>query len=205
MELVFLVDASGSMGYSSCVLPADNFKGLGMSSLSLYDAVLAVGHKLHDALLSVHSPHAVYIHTSINGDRPNIAKVVSYKMKTKDQIGNRFWEMASKISKNNNFDGVAIETVIDLAFTKKRNDKVLFVLSDGIPSGTGYGGTNAIDHTIKTISNARKNGIMVIAISLIPNVYENNDKLYGEGNNIKVGDDIDKGLSSELKKVFGIN
>ena len=70
-----------------------------------------------------------------------------------------------------NYDHRAIEVVVDRMMKSKVSSdldfqKVLIVLSDGSPCGTGYGGNEANRQTKKAVQDAKRKGIVVIQVAI---------------------------------------
>lgn len=87
----------------------------------------------------------------------------------------RFWEpgdpierisMAAEINRRGNYDGYAIAACVQQLALSERRQKVLFVLSDGIPSGLGYGGEDAMRHVRAVVDWAAAQGVTVIQIAI---------------------------------------
>jgi hypothetical protein len=62
-------------------------------------------------------------------------------------------------------------------------DRYLFVVSDGMPAGSGYGGEEAMRHMSGVCKAARTSGIKIFGVG-IEGAYSNEDgkRMYGEGN-----------------------
>lgn len=182
VEIISLVDASGSMG-------------------PLFSKVLSASKDIHQACRKLNMSNAVYAHTSFiprSGEQtPCLIHISSYNMcRTNGNVEERF-EEATKINLRENFDGHMIEEV-SKKFTKRNSRKVLIVLSDGEPSGPGYRYDFATQHTKKAIANARKAGIVVICMSLVNHVISANNKIYGREFNI----DATSNVKSEFERII---
>ena len=80
--------------------------------------------------------------------------------------------------------------------------RTLIVLSDGRPAGAGYDGwEDALYKTRKVVNDLRRRGIVVYSLSLIEEVIENNDKIYGEKWNIRLNESPLQNMLDELVKV----
>jgi hypothetical protein len=165
-EYILLTDMSGSMHYH-------------------IGNVMETTKKMSQAMKDSGIAHAVYGHTShVNEeseDVPTVFHIYSYRMsgKTSNSFEDRF-EAARKIDLTENYDGHAINHVVK-KFTRGAA-KILLVLSDGRPIGVHY--AKPEQHTIDMIKEARKQGITVISLSLVPSVIQDNNKIYGEKFNV---------------------
>ena len=104
----------------------------------------------------------------------------------------RLWENGDPMSRlglisdlphGNNYDGYAIGYCADQMRREEQPQKVLLILSDGYPSGHGYGGREAERHVRQTVEWARTQGVDVIQIA-IDDAMRTTDQehLYGPGN-----------------------
>lgn len=89
----------------------------------------------------------------------------------------RLWERGDPMSRlglintlehANNYDSIAIGYCVKEMKDAAQPQKVLVVLSDGIPAGTNYGGTQAQSHVRAVVEWARNLGIEVIQIAIDP-------------------------------------
>lgn len=89
----------------------------------------------------------------------------------------RLWEpgdpltrlgLISTLPHINNYDGFAIASVAKELMERGEDDeqRVLIVLADGYPAGSGYGGSAAYEHVRSVDSWARRNGVEVIQIAI---------------------------------------
>lgn len=92
----------------------------------------------------------------------------------------------------NNIDGYAIKRVKDFISKDKSYQRVLIVISDGAPSGVTpdgrYSSDNGAEHTKRVVDGLRKEGIIVVSISIEDNAVKTNNMIYGEKNNINSSD-----------------
>lgn len=179
-EVIILVDMSGSMRYKGLIKNA-----------------LEAAWGAFNGLRSSRTRAAVYGHTSGDyriRDQPLLLRIVSYGLVDGNTSQNdaRFLR-AAEVEKSNNFDGLAIERVAK-KFTKRQCPKMLIVLSDGQPQGSGYSGDDAVDHTRQVVNKVRKQGIRVVSLSLIPQVMVSNNDIYGERWNIDASTDLENKL-----------
>lgn len=169
-EVVILADASGSMG-------ADFFSKVMAETKGIYEALKKLGIAV-----------SVYAHSSqqdlAGADRPIIYRIAAFGTTSRTSNDDARFERSLNIDQSQNYDGVVISHLTRTAFHLKNANKFLFVLSDGEPAGHDYSGWEANDHTMKCISLARRAGINVISFSLKAEVVKDNDRIYGEANNI---------------------
>lgn len=87
----------------------------------------------------------------------------------------RLWEpgdpltrlgLISTLPHANNFDGHAIAWCVSEMRDEREPQKVLIVLSDGIPSGQGYGDEPAMRHVRQVVEWASKQGVDVVQVAI---------------------------------------
>lgn len=192
-EVALLIDSSGSM-------------------MGIYSRVVDHAYSVFKQFVGAGIPVSVYAHTSITAENkygiaPVVYGVAAFQLplgrgnhpEVSGNVKIRF-EKTKSIQLAENFDGYAIDYVSRL-FTSRMGSKVLIVLSDGTPQGGHvYGGSMAINHTKKTIEEARKRGVIVLAISLTGSVKPYNDKIYGPDYNLPAYDSVL--LNKALSKVM---
>jgi hypothetical protein len=99
-----------------------------------------------------------------------------------------------------NNDGWALGWCIDelLKIGKPSNQKVLFILSDGIPAGKGYSGTPAMDHVRRVTEWGAKQGVVTIQIAVGMYDEESQKRMYA---NYVVYED-DASIPGKLTKIM---
>jgi nitric oxide reductase activation protein len=87
----------------------------------------------------------------------------------------RLWEPGDPLTRlglidalehGNNYDSWAIQYCVSQMVEEPQPQKVLVVLSDGLPAGSQYGGTAAANHVLQVTDWARQQGINVIQVAL---------------------------------------
>ena len=104
----------------------------------------------------------------------------------------RLWEVGDPMSRlglidtlphNNNYDGHAISYVVKQVMEQPHPQKVVVVLSDGLPSGQGYGGPRGMAHMREVCHWASRNGVNVIQIAIDDGIDPaDQSRMFGEGN-----------------------
>lgn len=105
----------------------------------------------------------------------------------------RIWESGDPLSRlgliaqidtSNNRDGQALEVVVAAVAESEQPEKVVIVLSDGLPSGNGYGGTPAQQHIRAVTRWASARGVRCIQVAIDPHGLRMGDQaaMYGPEN-----------------------
>lgn len=104
----------------------------------------------------------------------------------------RIWERGDPLSRlglintlehSDNYDGVAISYVVKQIMEQEQPQKCLIVLSDGLPSGSGYGGQPAANHVRSVVRWAASRGVQVVQVAIDSHlVPADQAALFGEGN-----------------------
>lgn len=163
-----LLDLSGSMG------------GMKIQQARKVVMLLLEGLRSYPSIVPV-----VYGHTgqSVSED---VVEMVPYINKDVDQ---RHWLAVSQALVQN-IDGTAINCfakhILEVPDVQNR---YMLIISDGEPSGDGYGGASAYKHTRNAVDRCRKNGIKTFGIGIC-NAFNNSkgSSLYGEGNFVVLND-----------------
>ncbi len=124
------------------------------------------------------------------------SKTTIFHICTIGQDSTSRFNRAMGISLSENIDGKAIEYVAK-KFSHRLTRKLLIVLSDGRPQCPGYG--RGIEHTRHIVQQVRQQGIDVMAVSLIEDVRESNNNIYGREYNLTV---TDGDVASSLREVI---
>jgi len=76
--------------------------------------------------------------------------------------------LISALDHGNNYDGYAINWVVDKVLERSRpeDQKLLIVLSDGYPAGSGYGYGPAEKHVREVTDDAEKKEVYVIQVAI---------------------------------------
>lgn len=97
----------------------------------------------------------------------------------------RLWEQGDPMNRlslirtitpGNNYDGYAIAWAGSLLAQENAEQKLLIVLSDGIPYGRGYMGDYAKKNTAKHVENLKKKGIETIQIAISTELNESDQR-----------------------------
>lgn len=180
-ELIILIDSSGSM------------VGNQVGSRTLLQVVTEAAYGGFLSMLEARLPVAVYAHsTGSNGGKPApiVAAIAANEMPltvggratTTGDHARRFAALRN-MSHSSNMDGIALDYCLH-RFTNKPGTKLMMVLSDGQPNGSWYDGAMGIRHTAIVADDARRRGIHVVCGSLVEDVVDDNDEIYGKDFNI---------------------
>ena len=169
-----LLDESGSMHES-----------VSGASMAKYDTACATGIMLEAALRGSKSiSYEMWGHTGdVGGWRTGNPQ--SLTQERSSPIGGLRWDgpllmryidskqglvdprvLGRVVSRSQNYDGYALEVVYKSMLENAPNAhrRVLIIVCDGMPSGSGYHGNDAIRHVTHVVSKARKTGVEVMAI-----------------------------------------
>jgi hypothetical protein len=122
----------------------------------------------------------------------------------------RLWEPGDPMSRlglisalphGNNYDGFAIAHCIKQMIPAPQEQKVLIVLSDGYPAGSGYGGIPAQNHMRMVSDWGRRQGVETIQIAIDDAMrLDDQARMFGHGNFIPYT--TDAALPRELTKLL---
>lgn len=202
LEVVVLVDASGSMNSGAGRVGYVE----GDPYISLFELSVGVAKKVFVAMKTAGIASMVLAHTGDNATHtvPTLINVASNNMDggTTSNIERAFNQMNS-LALNENYDGAIINEIVKGDFFNKESNttKVLIVLSDGSPSGSGYTGSAANTHTKNAIKQARLAGVKVVCLSLVSHVVDSNDRIYGEEFNHDATKDLDGALTKMVRSL----
>lgn len=122
----------------------------------------------------------------------------------------RIWEKGDPISRmgifttldhRNNYDGHAISYVVKQVMDQPHPQKVVIVLSDGLPSGQGYGGPRGMAHMRQVCTWASRHGVQVIQIAIDSSINPTDQAaMFGEGNWLPYKNDRD--LPKQLARLM---
>lgn len=179
IEIIFLIDCSGSTDRN---FVAEN-------NTYLWEYAAQRMQQVCQELTSANISNAAICFSSDGNKNPINYIVHDFgiidKRKLTLDIPQNFGKISS-IHKGFNFDSQAITYAASLLNGGSDKTKLIIVLSDGKPNRFGSS-KDAVGQTKDAILLARKNGINVFSFSLVKNVKELNDKLYGTSNNFYVG------------------
>jgi cobalamin biosynthesis protein CobT len=173
IAICLLVDESGSMG---CMEGGEHF----YQQARNVAIVLAEGLKGMDGI-----DVCIYGHTAEDGFRG---------VTLREYYSPRQRNLASLMnieSRAENHDSWAILHTANL-FKKDYGDhdrKIMFVISDGVPAGSRYGGSKAINHVLEVNRSCLKKGIEVYGVG-IANAFsrETGEMMYGSDRCVILGD-----------------
>jgi hypothetical protein len=123
-----------------------------------------------------------------------------YKNKNAHDIIRRCRDMNATSSNGNN-DGFALEYGSMFA-TDNSRPKVMISLSDGAPSSSRDDNLSSEEYLRQSIITLRKQGWLVFSVSLIEEVVEANDSIYGSDFNVNASSDVNRALISLGKKLL---
>ena len=90
--------------------------------------------------------------------------------------------LIGSLDNGNNYDGAAVGYCADRLRQMEQPQKVLLVLSDGLPAGSGYGGAEAQAHVRQTVRWAASQGVTVIQIAIDEGMRAaDQEAMYGPG------------------------
>ena len=145
LAVYLLLDCSGSM------------RALGR----LYDASKA-GVILHNVCRELNIPHAAKGFTT--DICTPLENVLHYNFKEFHESKAKIESMVEECICIENVDGYSIRVAASELLTRPETNKVLFVISDGLPEATKYGGKRAVDDTARAVREAMAYRIGVIGI-----------------------------------------
>lgn len=187
-EIIVLIDLSYSMVSSELINP-----------------VIEVSKGIFESLFNAGLAISVYGHTTKNYNGVEIIGIAANNLplsnprilQTTNDFEDRFNRVLS-VHNAANADGFAIEFVAS-RFSQRRGDKAIIVLSDGKPSAISYNATG-IEHTKTTVKNLRDSNIKVLSLSLVKDVMEANNTIYGQEFNLAA---FEGNLESQFRKIVG--
>ena len=156
-SIALLVDISGSMGGPKV------------------DAAIDIAQIMQACLKDMRGVQVrVFAHT---GDTPDSGhgNAVVYRIWERGESLDRMG-LLDQLQMGNNYDGYAIGWVVEDLLRHSRPDeqRVVFVLSDGLPhaygTGTGYSGRPAMEHVRKVVNWSERQGVDVIQIAIDPHM-----------------------------------
>lgn len=172
MEVIILVDCSGSMGQPDA---------FGISRIT--KAARAAGGAA-EALVEGRCMVAVYGHTAdqITENECNILLLKGF-MEDIPVLSSRLGGLLKNERKRENRDGYAIDYV-SKKFSMSNRHKLLIVISDGEPAANHYHGRSANVQTQTIVNQVRQKGIDVLSISITEEANKANKFIYGNTKNV---------------------
>jgi len=169
-----LVDQSGSMSSASKIIHAREI------CIVLAEAVKQIpGVHLH-----------IYGHTANRSGRIDVSLYTHYSS-TADHAarGADLSGLGAIVAQSNNYDGYAIKEAAKLLNMDPAKRKYLFVISDGLPHGEGYGGDPAEKHVTSVCAFVRERlriGLYAFAVGAHRGEMGNFEQQYGKANTVFV-------------------
>ena len=203
IAVTLLVDQSGSMGCGTRMESANDVAAIMIESLDKIDGI-ALNVSYHTAYSSKYSENTVA--TGFDKGECGYSENLWIQDVITDQKDSRMM-VADMTSGSQNLDGFAIKFIAERMSDNYSDydEKIMFVLSDGVPAARGYTGYPANRHTSDCCNYSRQfYGVQVYGIG-IDNAFDNDTgkTLYGEGNFIvlpNVKDSV-RVMTSFLRKV----
>lgn len=183
-EVILIADASGSICADLWNAEMNAMHGIFLALQSVGVSVTICAHSSESGGSSTETPTLWVIASSSNGKRVH-------------DLDARF-KAISALGRHQNYDGYILEKATEL-FRSPTSKKLIMLMSDGAPYGPGYGGVLAIEHTKAIVSELQERGICTMSVSLVGDVVEDNDEIYGELNI-----DASRGLDAVKKQIAKI-
>jgi len=143
----FLVDGSGSM----C---ADKKWEYAMETMAI----------LEEGLKTIVETKIAVFKTGWNDDNPLHLVIKDYGEKKGVNSSYDAYKSKKVIAESNNKDGANIRIATKELEKRNESQKILFILSDGVPSGCYYTGPEAMEDVKEAVKDAKNKGIEVIPI-----------------------------------------
>lgn len=106
--------------------------------------------------------------------------------------------LGSVSAKRSNRDGVLLQAIAQRVRTQTHEPALLFVISDGQPSGLDYGGDDAIEHTAAVVKAIEQDGFTPVQIGIDSN-QEIQQRMYKRWVNFSNPADLSRQLTHLLK------
>ena len=134
---------------------------------------------------SLSVPHCIYGDTA---DREQELDVIIHKYAEFDAFDNQDrYRLANIRAYNNNHDACALRFVANALKRRAEPQKILVVISDGLPAARGFNGHSAVLKTLETVREIEKEGIHVFAAAL-NGCYDDIVRIYGNERTMDVRD-----------------
>lgn len=196
-QVILLGDTSGSTTHH------------GHSGKTLKQNIIEAMMGAFYSLMNSRIPVSAYLHTTGVGSTIAIYKIASFtmpfepndkEMKYTPDFIDRF-DRALHSASAGNGDGYAIHAVSDL-FGSHPGPKIIMHFSDGIPvEHDRNNSNNGEEHTSDIVTMLRLKGIHTISMSLVKDVVENNDRIYGKQFNVRAYEDLNYAVSEVLGQI----
>jgi hypothetical protein len=193
-EVIVCIDVSGS---TECRYS---------NNKQLFEEMLEAGWGAHISFKNAGINNSVYAHSTDYGSFAVLYGIVAYNMPlelgTTQEISvgncvNRF-NVIRNVGHNYNADGHALE-MVSKQFSKEGNTKIILMLSDGMPSRSKY--NSPMQHTKTVVKMLRQQGIVVISMSVVDSVVEDNDAIYDKEWNVRAAGNIEQAMIDVIKNI----
>jgi len=145
-----LIDCSGSMTWS---VPGRRGSRLKYAA--------EAGMLLHKVCSRLNIPHAV---TGFTTESFFTVDVLHYRLKEFHEKEARIEAMLREVECADNVDGFSIRVAATELLCRAETNKILIVISDGVPCALEYRDREAVDDTIKSVREVASSGVGVIGI-----------------------------------------
>jgi len=150
LAVYLLIDCSGSMTWS---VPGRRGSRLKYAA--------EAGMLLHKVCSRLNIPHAV---TGFTTESFFTVDVLHYRLKEFHEKEARIEAMLREVECADNVDGFSIRVAATELLCRTETNKILIVISDGVPCALEYRDREAVDDTIKSVREVASSGVGVIGI-----------------------------------------
>jgi len=151
LAVYLLIDCSGSMTWRS--VPGRRGSRL--------EYAAEAGMLLHKVCSRLNIPHAV---TGFTTESFFTVDVLHYRLKEFHEKEARIEAMLREVDCADNVDGFSIKAAATELLCRHESNKILIVISDGVPYALEYRDREAVDDTIKSVREVTSSGVGVIGI-----------------------------------------
>lgn len=166
-EIIILLDCSGSMGLS------------GLIEKSLANVFVMAKYLQHSCDVAIYG-HTCYDSRNTDSDC-DLFELKQFNRKIDEKIFHFLANNTLKLLADNT-DSLAVYEASKL-FTKRRNKKLLIVISDGAPESPVFPHNEQVYYLKEVVKNLK---VDYLSVSLVEAVEKMNDDIYGIENNLKM-------------------